>query len=99
MPGSILPEYNAAQLPLTIRKYPLDTNHLERALRVIPMGKKNWNFCWTPTSDPPPPRILSNSQITRILRKLWRGLRDLVQALAQLPGCPLLVSNHGIQQQ
>ena len=26
---------------------PLDTNHLERALRVIPMGKKNWLFCWT----------------------------------------------------
>ena len=24
-----------------------DTNHLKRALRVIPMGKKNWNFCWT----------------------------------------------------
>jgi len=26
---------------------PLDTNHLERALRVIPMGRKNWMFCWT----------------------------------------------------
>lgn len=26
---------------------PLDTNHLERALRVIPMGKKNWLFCWS----------------------------------------------------
>ena len=26
---------------------PIDTNHLERALRVIPMGKKNWLFCWT----------------------------------------------------
>lgn len=25
----------------------LDTNHVERALRVIPMGRKNWNFCWT----------------------------------------------------
>lgn len=25
----------------------LDTNHLERALRPIPMGKKNWMFCWT----------------------------------------------------
>ena len=25
----------------------IDTNHLERALRVIPMGRKNWNFCWT----------------------------------------------------
>lgn len=26
---------------------PMDTNHLERALRVIPMGRKNWIFCWT----------------------------------------------------
>jgi len=26
---------------------PIDTNHLERALRAIPMGKKNWLFCWT----------------------------------------------------
>jgi transposase len=26
---------------------PVDTNHLERALRVIPQGRKNWLFCWT----------------------------------------------------
>lgn len=26
---------------------PIDTNHLERALRAIPMGRKNWSFCWT----------------------------------------------------
>ena len=26
---------------------PIDTNHLERGLRAIPMGKKNWLFCWT----------------------------------------------------
>ncbi|MBV8049288.1 MAG: IS66 family transposase [Paludibacterium sp.] len=26
---------------------PIDTNHLERGLRVIPMGRRNWNFCWT----------------------------------------------------
>jgi hypothetical protein len=25
----------------------IDTNHLERALRVIPMGRRNWMFCWT----------------------------------------------------
>ncbi len=24
---------------------PIDTNHLERALRPIPMGRKNWLFC------------------------------------------------------
>lgn len=32
---------------LTNPDLPLDTNHLERALRVIPMGRKNWLFCWT----------------------------------------------------
>lgn len=26
---------------------PIDSNHLERALRVIPMGRKNWLFNWT----------------------------------------------------
>jgi transposase len=26
---------------------PIDTNHLERSLRPIPLGKKNWMFCWT----------------------------------------------------
>ena len=24
-----------------------DTNHLEREIRPIPMGRKNWLFCWT----------------------------------------------------
>ena len=26
---------------------PLDTNHVERGLRCVPMGRKNWMFCWT----------------------------------------------------
>jgi transposase len=26
---------------------PIDTNHLERSLRVIATGKRNWLFCWT----------------------------------------------------
>jgi len=26
---------------------PMDTNHLERALRVIPMGRRNYLFCWS----------------------------------------------------
>ena len=25
----------------------IDTNHIERALRPIPMGRGNWLFCWT----------------------------------------------------
>jgi len=32
---------------LTNSDVPLDTNHLERALRPIPMGRKAWLFCWT----------------------------------------------------
>ena len=32
---------------LTDPDVPIDTNHLERALRPIPMGRTNWLFCWT----------------------------------------------------
>lgn len=32
---------------LTDPDVPVDTNHLERALRAIPMGRRNWLFCWT----------------------------------------------------
>ncbi len=32
---------------LTDPDVPLDTNHVERALRAIPMGRKNWLFSWT----------------------------------------------------
>jgi hypothetical protein len=26
---------------------PMDTNHLERSLRPVPLGRRNWLFCWT----------------------------------------------------
>lgn len=32
---------------LTDPDVPIDTNHLERALRAVPMGRKAWLFCWT----------------------------------------------------
>jgi len=32
---------------LTDPEVPIDTNHLERALRAIPMGRRAWLFCWT----------------------------------------------------
>jgi len=35
------------ELFLTDPDVPIDTNHIERALRVIPMGRKSWLFCWT----------------------------------------------------
>ena len=37
----------ALQEFLTDPTIALDTNHLERGLRVIPMGRRNWLFCWT----------------------------------------------------
>jgi transposase len=37
----------ALRIFLTDPEVPIDTNELERALRVIPMGRKNWLFCWT----------------------------------------------------
>ena len=35
------------RLYLSDPELPLDTNHLERTLRVIPMGRRSWLFCWT----------------------------------------------------
>ena len=32
---------------LTDADVPMDTNHVERAIRCVPMGKRNWLFCWT----------------------------------------------------
>jgi transposase len=37
----------ALEVFLTDPDVPIDTNHLERALREIPMGRKAWLFCWT----------------------------------------------------
>ncbi len=40
---------HAAQLQVFLSDpdVPIDNNHVERALRVIPMGRKHWPFCWT----------------------------------------------------
>lgn len=37
----------ALRVYLTDPTVAIDTNHLERALRPIPMGRKSWLFCWT----------------------------------------------------
>ena len=39
--------HTSLQVFLSDPEVPIDTNHLERSLRVIPTGKKNWLFCWT----------------------------------------------------
>lgn len=38
---------DALRLYLSDPDLPIDTNHLERTLRVIPMGRKSWLFNWT----------------------------------------------------
>jgi len=43
----VLEREQGLRLFLSRTDVPIDTNHLERALRVIPMGRKNWTFCWT----------------------------------------------------
>ncbi len=37
----------ALQVFLSDPDVPMDTNQLERAIRPIAMGRKNWLFCWT----------------------------------------------------
>ncbi len=37
----------ALQVFLSDPAVPIDTNHVERALRPVPLGRKNWLFCWT----------------------------------------------------
>lgn len=32
---------------LTDGDVPIDTNHLEREIRGIALGRANWKFCWT----------------------------------------------------
>jgi transposase len=38
---------NGLEVYLTDPEVAIDTNHLERALRAIPMGRKAWLFSWT----------------------------------------------------
>ena len=45
--GYAMSRVQALQVFLGDPEVPIDTNHVERGLRPIPMGKKNWLFCWT----------------------------------------------------
>jgi hypothetical protein len=37
----------ALQVYLKNPKVPIDTNHIERQIRPLALGRKNWMFCWT----------------------------------------------------
>ena len=43
----VLAREEALKVFLEYPGVPLDTNHLERAIRPIAIGRKNWLFCWT----------------------------------------------------
>jgi transposase len=45
--GYVWERREALEVYLSDPDVPIDTNHLERALRPIPMGRKNFLFCWT----------------------------------------------------
>lgn len=45
--GYVLSRQSKLQVFLEDPDVPLDTNHLERGLRPIPMGRRGWLFCWT----------------------------------------------------
>lgn len=45
--GYVLPRRTELSVFLADAQVPIDTNHLERAIRPIPLGRKNWLFCWT----------------------------------------------------
>ena len=65
---------------------PIDTNHLERALRVIPMGRKNWLFCWTEVGAKYA-GIIQSLLVTCRLQKIdpYDYLVDVMQRVGQHP--------------
>lgn len=65
---------------LRFPEVPLDTNDLERELRCIALGRKNWNFCWTEAGA----KYLCIAQSlirTCLLHKVdpWQYLVDVLQ--------------------
>ncbi len=45
--GYTLARETALRVFLEYPGVPIDTNHLEREIRPIALGRKNWLFCWT----------------------------------------------------
>ena len=73
---------------LTDPDVPIDTNHLERALRAIPMGKKNWMFCWTELGAKHV-GIMQSLLVTCRLHGVdpYEYLVDVLQRVGQHPAC------------
>jgi transposase len=67
---------------------PIDTNHLERALRVIPMGRKNWLFNWTEVGAQQVGVIQSLLTTCRLhYVDPYTYLVDVLQRIALHPAC------------
>lgn len=64
----------------------MDTNHLERALRVIPMGRKNYLFCWSELGAEQL-GILQSLLVTCRLQEInpYRYLVDVLQRVSMHP--------------
>jgi hypothetical protein len=64
----------------------MDTNHLERALRVIPMGRKNYLFCWSELGAEQL-GILQSLLVTCRLQKInpYHYLVDVLQRVSMHP--------------
>jgi transposase len=73
---------------LTDPDVPIDTNHLERALRAIPLGKKNWMFCWTELGAKHV-GIMQSLLVTCRLHGVdpYEYLVDVLQRVGQHPAC------------
>ena len=69
----------------------IDTNHLERALRVIPMGRRNWLFCMTEAGASDVATIQS-LLVTCKLQGVnpYTYLVDVLQRVGQYPNSQIL---------
>ena len=69
----------------------IDTNHLERALRVIPMGRRNWLFCMTEAGAADVATIQSLLVTCRLQGvNPYTYLVDVLQRISQYPNSQIL---------
>jgi len=70
---------------------PLDTNHVERALRPIPMGRRNWLFCWTEIGAKQV-GIIQSLLVTCKLQSVdpYAYLVDVLQRISQHPASKVI---------
>ena len=71
---------------LTDPDVPIDTNHIERNLRTIPMGRRNWLFCWT-EHGAKQVGIVQSLQVTCRLHGIdpYTYLVDVLQRISEHP--------------